>query len=169
MNIALASIEDIGALCLLINSAYRGESSRQGWTTEADLIDGTRTDEAALRYYISDQNAIILKATNESQEIIGCVYLKKEPDHLYLGMLTVSPAFQAKGVGKLLLRAAEKQAGLWRSEKIVMTVISARAELLNWYARHGYVQTGKKQPFHSEEKFGKPRRFLELLVLEKNV
>src|SRR4051794_13241714 len=38
---------DLGAIVALVESAYRGESSRAGWTTEADLLDGQRTDRAA--------------------------------------------------------------------------------------------------------------------------
>ena len=167
MIISEALDKDVAPICALVNSAYRGETSRQGWTTEADLLDGIRMDKTTLQYYLHEQESVILKCTNENQEIIGCVYLKKEREHLYLGMLTVAPHLQAKGIGKMLLKAAEEKAIQFNCKSIVMTVITTRHELINWYKRHGYYETGQRQPFPSDEKFGKPKFPLEFLILEK--
>ena len=169
MKITEASVTDVPILCTLINSAYRGETSRKGWTTEAELLDGIRIDEPTLQSYMEENDAAVLKATNEDGEIAGCVYLKTERGQLYLGMLTVSPLLQAHGIGKKLLQASEEKAKLAGCEKIVMTVISTRTELLNWYRRHGYDRTGEKQPFPTDEKFGIPKMPLEFLVLEKMI
>ncbi len=169
MNISEAADKDITEICALVNSAYRGETSRKGWTTEADLLDGIRIEETTLKYYLHEQESVILKCTNENQEITGCVYLKKEDEYLYLGMLTVAPHLQAKGFGKLLLNAAEEKAALCNCKSIVMTVITSRHELINWYKRHGYYETGLKKPFPKDEKFGKPKFTLEFMVMEKNM
>ena len=169
MKVTEASAMDVPVLCTLINSAYRGETSRKGWTTEAELLDGIRIDEPTLQSYIQENNAAVLKATNGDGEIAGCVYLKTEPAQLYLGMLTVSPLLQAKGIGKQLLQASEEKAKLAGCKKIIITVISIRTELINWYERHGYRITGEKQPFPSDEKFGIPKLPLEFLVLEKMI
>ena len=101
-----ATEQDIPALNHLVNSAYRGDSSRKGWTTEADLLDGIRTSEESLRTMIQNPNAMILKY-EEAGQLLGCVYLEMKGNDLYLGMLTVSPEAQAKGIGKHLLLAAE--------------------------------------------------------------
>jgi len=167
MKIAEASFTDIPSICTLVNSAYRGDTSRKGWTTEAALLDGLRIDEPTLQHHIQDSDTVILKATDEDNKIIGCVYLKLEQEQLYLGMLTVSPLLQSKGTGKLLLRASEEKAMLSGCKKIVMTVLSTRIELLNWYERQGYYATGEKQPFPTDKKFGIPKMPLEFLVLEK--
>lgn len=169
MTIMEASIDDVPAICLLVNSAYRGDASRKGWTTEADLFDGIRVDEEMLREYFEDKNSTILKYTNDTGEIIGCVYLKKDKERLYLGMLTVSPELQAKGIGKLLLKASEEKALEKACKSIVMTVITSRIELINWYKRHGYNETGERKPFPATERFGKPRMNLEFLVMEKRL
>ncbi|MCW3081014.1 GNAT family N-acetyltransferase [Segetibacter sp.] len=169
MQIIGASIDDVPAICSLVNSAYRGDTSRRGWTTEADLLDGIRIDEEMLREYLGDGNSIILKCANDNQEIIGSVYLKKKQDQLYLGMLTVSPELQAKGIGKLLLKASEEQAKDMGCKSIVMTVITTRTELIAWYKRHGYYETGERQPFPASERFGKPKMHLEFLVMEKSL
>lgn len=169
MKITKASVADIAAICKLVNSAYRGDSSRKGWTTEADLLDGIRTDEEMLQQYISDLHSTILKCTDDDLQITGCVYLKKGNTQLYLGMLTVSPELQAKGIGKLLLQAAEKKAIEKACTSIVMTVIAGRLELISWYKRHGYDETGEKPPFPTNERFGKPKVPLEFLVLEKHL
>jgi N-acetylglutamate synthase-like GNAT family acetyltransferase len=168
MKIMEASIGDVPAICTLVNTAYRGDSSRKGWTTEADLLDGIRIEESMLEEYCRDKNSTILKCTDNDQ-ITGCVYLKKEQERLYLGMLTVSPDLQAKGIGKMLLWASEETARVKDCKSVVMTVITKRKELIDWYKRHGYSETGERQLFPESEKFGKPKMPLEFLVMEKNL
>jgi ribosomal protein S18 acetylase RimI-like enzyme len=169
MQITKATVADVPAIVTLVNSAYRGDTSRKGWTTEADLLDGIRIDEEMLRGYFEDNNATVLKCTDDEEKITGCVYLKKQDENLYLGMLTVSPELQAKGIGKLLLTASEQKAAEMHCKSIVMTVITSRKELIDWYKRHGYVETGERQPFPTSERFGKPKLPLEFLVMAKGV
>jgi ribosomal protein S18 acetylase RimI-like enzyme len=167
--IAVANDADIPRLNALVNSAYRGEYSKKGWTTEADLLGGIRTDEQALTDVIHDQQSFMLKYVLDG-EIVGCVHLRKEGDELYLGMLTVSPDLQAKGIGKQLLFAAEGEARKRNCSAVYMTVISVRKELIEWYRRHGYVDTGERRPFpHDDPRFGIPKTRLEFVVLRKDV
>ncbi len=168
-QITYSTIEDAVALDILVNSAYRGESSRQGWTTEADLIDGTRTDANALKELLKKTDTIILKYVEE-EKILACVELTREENKLYLGMLTVSPSLQGKGIGKELLKAAEQEALKQNCNTIFMTVISVRKELIDWYLRHGYIDTGKRKPFlFTDPRFGQPKEQLEFVVLEKKI
>jgi len=167
--VTIATEKDIPALNVLINSAYRGDSSKQGWTTEADLLGGIRTDEESLKEMMQNANASILKYEKENK-ILACVYLKKEDDKLYLGMLTVSPQLQNKGIGKILLKASEEEARKTNCAAIFMTVISQRTELINWYKKHGYIDTGEKKPFpENDPRFGIPKTKLEFIVMEKNI
>lgn len=166
-KIQRASVADVPALDKLVNSAYRGESSKKGWTSEADLLGGTRIDEAALRDLIMDETTIILKYT-EDEVIQGCVELRKENENLYLGMLSVQPDQQAKGIGKKLMLAGEDFARQQRCTKIFMTVISVRDKLIEWYVRHGYRLTGERKPFvMPDERWGIPKQQLEFVLLEK--
>ncbi|MEN9684629.1 MAG: hypothetical protein RLZZ28_415 [Bacteroidota bacterium] len=168
-HIDFAVIEDIPALNKLVNSAYRGESSKKGWTTEESLLDGLRTDPQSLQALITDPGSVILKYTSPDNQILACVYLKLKKDRLYLGMLTVSPELQGKGIGKILLQAAEKYAILKKCSAIEMTVISVRFELIAWYTRHGYQPTGATEPFPTDPKFGIAKQPLEFIVLEKPI
>ena len=164
--ITKATIQDVKVLNVLVNSAYRGESSRKGWTCEADLLGGIRITEEELTGTIQETDTTILKYS-ENQKIIACMMLVEKTDKLYLGMLTVSPELQGGGIGKQLLKQAEiiaKEKGL---PKIGMTVISARRELIDWYKRHGYVETGEREPFLIDYHFGDPKQFLEFIVMEK--
>jgi ribosomal protein S18 acetylase RimI-like enzyme len=164
-----ASVEDAHELDILVNSAYRGDSSRQGWTTEADLLDGTRTDAAAIAELIQTQGTAILKYVEENK-IIGCVELRNQNGKLYLGMLTVRPHLQGRGIGKELLKTAEAEAEKQKCTSIFMTVISIRKELLDWYIRHGYQLTGERKPFSfNDPRFGQPKMNLEFVVLEKKL
>ena len=155
--VTIATEKDIPELNVLINSAYRGDSSKQGWTTEADLLGGIRTDEEALKEMMQQKNSFILKYSTENK-ILGCVFLKEEENKLYLGMLTVSPQLQNKGIGKILLAASEDEARKRNCTAIFMTVISQRTELINWYKKHGYADTGEKKPFpENDPRFGIPK------------
>lgn len=168
--IAKASTEDIPQIVELLNSAYRGESSKKGWTTEADLIAGERrTDFANVKQVMDQQGSLILKYTNEEGNIIGTVNLQQHDRGVYLGMFAVSPNQQGSGIGKQLLKAADKHAKTVGSEKIYMSVISVRKELIDWYKRHGYAETGERKPFVEDDLTGKHLQKLEFLILEKNI
>lgn len=168
-SIHRATQADVPEINALVNGAYRGDSGRQGWTTEADLIDGTRIDENILTNLIDRDDTSILLYKNEGA-LLGCVELRKEGYKLYLGMLSVSPLSQNMGIGKKLMAAAEAYALEKACTSVFMTVISVREELLNWYQRHGYVLTGERKPFIvPDDRWGVPKSKLEFLVLEKKL
>lgn len=164
-----ATVADAPLLNQLVNSAYRGDASRQGWTTEADLLDGTRIDEAAIRDLIARPDTTVLTYW-EDGELLGCVELRSAEGKLYLGMLSVKPDTQGKGIGKKLMAAAEDHARLQGIPVIFMTVISVRKELIDWYVRHGYRLTGERKPFVvPDQRWGIPKQKLEFVVLEKRI
>lgn len=169
LNIAPLVSNDIVKLVNLVNSAYRGESSKKGWTTEADLLDGLRTNEESIQAIIQKPGAVILTARTDNNELAGCVYLQQQEQQVYLGMLTVAPDIQAKGIGKQLLQAAENYAREINGKSIIMTVIDIRHELIDWYKRKGYQPTGEIKPFPSDTAFGIPKQPLQFVVLEKRL
>jgi ribosomal protein S18 acetylase RimI-like enzyme len=169
MNISIATQQDVPQLEKLINSAYRGEESKKGWTTEADLLTGKRITAHELIGIINEKGSVILKCCNDHNHLTGCVYLKKNENKMYLGMLTVSPTLQASGIGKTILKAAESYALANGSDTIEMRVISIRDELIAWYRRHGYIDTGKKMPFPNDPSVGNPTQFLEFIIMEKKL
>lgn len=166
--ISKANPADAVSLTRLINNAYRGETSKQGWTTEADLLEGIRTAEAAIIDLIENPHSALLKCEAADGSLQGCVYLEIQKEQLYLGMLTVAPQLQNGGIGKQLLQAAEAYAREHHCIAIVMSVISVRYELIQWYERHDYQKTGATKPFpHTDPRFGIPQQPLEFLILEK--
>lgn len=169
MSITKAVIADASELTRLVNSAYRGESSQKGWTSEANLLGGIRIDEATMTEYLQDVLVTMLKYTNDAGAIVGCVYLQISKQRLYLGMLTVSPGMQTNGIGRQLLHEAEVVAHKLFCNVIFMTVITIRHELIQWYERRGYRNTGRVLPFPTDKKFGTPNQEIQLVVLEKEV
>jgi ribosomal protein S18 acetylase RimI-like enzyme len=166
-RITPATWVDVPNLNILVNSAYRGSISKKGWTTEADLIDGTRVDESVLNELIQRSDTTILMY-HEDEKLLSCVELRKENTKLYLGMLSVAPDTQGKGIGKKMLTAAEVFAKESNLHTIFMSVISVRKELIDWYIRHGYLLTGERKPFIvPDERWGIPKTSLEFLMLEK--
>lgn len=160
---------DLPALHALIEGAYRGDEARQGWTHEADLLDGQRTDADALREMLDDPAQRLLVA-DQGGVLVGCVSLRDlSEDKAYLGLLTVAPGRQAGGFGRRLLAAAEEEARRRGASWVEMTVIRQRGELIAWYERRGYARTGEFRPFPLDDpRFGLPRtRALEFAVLER--
>lgn len=169
-QIALATIADIVAIKNLLNNAYRGEASKKGWTTEAHLIAGNvRTDENNVLEVMQLQGSIFLKYIDDDGIITGCVNLQKHQHKIYLGMFSVLPNMQGAGIGKKLLMAAEEYAKQLQCTSIYMTVISVRTELINWYKRHGYIDTNERKSFVEDGLTGKHLQPLEFMVLEKNL
>lgn len=168
--VALAQTTDIPAIKDLLNKTYRGDASRQGWTTEADLIAGeTRADEQMIGEVLGKEGSVILCYRTDNEQLIGCVNLQKHAQRIYLGMFSVSPELQGGGIGKQLLKAAEEYASQVGCSSIYMHVISLRSELVAWYIRHGYTDTGKRIPFEEDGLTGKHLRKLEFMMLEKQL
>jgi ribosomal protein S18 acetylase RimI-like enzyme len=161
---------DAETLDALVNSAYRGESSKQGWTTEADLLDGTRTNKADIENLIARKDSMILLCV-EGTGIIGCVHLELSGAECQLGMLVVKPGLQSRGIGKQLMQAAEAAVrDNWGARLITMSVISVRHELIAFYERRGYRRTGRKKPFVADDTHGFPKsQPIEFEVLEKTL
>lgn len=159
LEIRPASAADAPALVALVNSAYRGDSSKAGWTTEADLLGGQRIDAERIAHTIATSGNVIL--LHEQNGVpVACVHLERTGHDCYLGMLTVEPTRQRGGLGRLLMESAEHWAiEHWSSRAMHMTVISQRPELIAWYERRGYRRTGEHKPFpYGDERFGLPRR-----------
>jgi ribosomal protein S18 acetylase RimI-like enzyme len=164
-----ATTADAPVLVALVNSAYRGDSSKAGWTTEADLLDGQRIDVETLTETIATPGNVILLHLQDHAPV-ACVHLERTGEYCYVQMLTVRPTAQGSGLGRQLLEAAERWAiEHWSSRAMHMTVIRQRIELIAWYERHGYSRTGERKPFpYGDERFGVPRRGdLEFEVLCK--
>ncbi|CAL9360745.1 hypothetical protein SUDANB21_00661 [Streptomyces sp. enrichment culture] len=165
-----ATDADVDALVELIESAYRGESSRAGWTTEADILHGQRTDPEGVLEVVKAPDSRLLTVEREGR-IVACCQLEHRGDHAYFGMFAVSPALQGAGLGRTVIAEAERQAREgWGVTEMHMTVISVREDLIAWYERRGYRRTGRTTPFpYGDERFGIPQRDdleFELLVKE---
>lgn len=165
---------DIPALVALVTSAYRGDASRAGWTTEADLLDGNRIDPDVLRGDILRPGSRVLLAergrTDSSPELLGCAHVSIEDGAGYFGMFSIRPHLQGAGLGKRLLAEAERVVrDEWTLPAMRMTVIDVREELIAFYERRGYRRTGIKKPFPATDpRFGIPKRDdLRFEVLEK--
>jgi ribosomal protein S18 acetylase RimI-like enzyme len=168
-HISYATASDIPVIVTLLNSSYRGDASRKGWTTEADLIAGeVRTDEQNLTGVMNEPGSVMLKY-EEGDQLLACVNLKKHGDRIYLGMFSVAPELQGAGIGGQILKAAEEHAAREGCGSIYMYVISVRTELIDWYKRKGYKETGERVPFQEDGLTGRHLQPLEFLVLEKEL
>ncbi|SCF62207.1 GNAT family N-acetyltransferase [Streptomyces sp. Ncost-T10-10d] len=163
-----AADADVPALVTLIESAYRGDSSRAGWTTEADILQGQRTDPDGVREVVEAPGSRLLVVERDGV-LIACCQLEHRGDAAYFGMFAVRPELQGAGLGKVIIAEAERTVReVWGVTEMHMTVISVREELIAWYERRGYRRTGKLSPFpYGDDRFGIPQRddlTFELLI-----
>lgn len=171
LNFRVATPGDVTALVELVTSAYRGDSSRQGWTTEADLLEGARIDPELLLADIQRPRSRVIIAEREGS-MVACMHVADVDGAGYLGMFSVRPDSQARGIGSRMIVEAER---LVREDLALplmrMTVIDVREELIGYYARRGYRRTGITRPFpYGDTRFGVPLRDdLRFEVLEKHL
>lgn len=167
----IATDADIPAIVALVESAYRGDASRAGWTTEADLLDGRRTGEDDVGACIARERSVLLLAHDAIDGALrACAHVAEEDGAGYFGMFSVDPTLQGGGIGSQVLAEAERRVREdWALLAMRMTVIDIRDELIAYYERRGYVRTGRTKPFpYGDARFGLPKRDdLRFEVLEK--
>lgn len=167
--VRVATLADADAVVALVERAYRGDQSHAGWTTEADLLDGQRTDVDDVRDAITAHTLLLV---HEGERLVASVLLKGQVDAVLLGMFAVEPTLQGSGLGRFVLDHAEAQMRTrFGANRGRMTVLAQRRELLDWYTRRGWKPTGAREPFpYGNPRFGLPKRDdLEFLVLEKEL
>ncbi|MGW0752759.1 GNAT family N-acetyltransferase [Streptomyces sp. NPDC002587] len=168
LSFRTAEEADVTELVALVESAYRGDASRGGWTTEADYLEGQRTDADGVRQIIETPDSTLV-VVERAGELVACCQLEHRGDHAYFGMFAVRPGLQGAGLGKEILAEAERRAReTWGAREMRMTVVNVREELIAYYVRRGYRRTGELSPFpYGDERFGVPLRddlAFELLV-----
>lgn len=169
-----ATAADVPAIIDLVESAYRGDASRVGWTTEADFLDGRRTGADEIEVMLAREQSQLLLAERPvgggAAELLACAHVAIEDGAGYFGMFSVKPSLQGSGIGKAVLAEAERVVrDCWHCPTMRMTVIDIRDELIAYYVRRGYRRTGIKKPFpYGDPRFGLPKRDdLRFEVLEK--
>lgn len=171
LRFRLAEAPDVPVIVALVESAYRGDASRAGWTTEADLLQGQRTDTEQIAGLLTAADGVLLVALRD-ERIVACCQLQNRGARAYFGLFAVSPEAQGGGLGKQVLAYAERYAATeWSSRHMEMTVIRQRADLIAFYERRGYRDTGIRSPFpYGDDRFGIPQREdLEFTLLEKEL
>ena len=171
LNFRNATTTDMDAVIALVESAYRGDASRAGWTTEADFLDGRRTGRDDIEAILAKPHSRLLLAERDG-ELLACANVAIEDGAGYFGMFSVRPTLQGGGIGKQVLAEAERIVrDEWRCPSMRMTVIDIRDELIAFYERRGYRRTGIVKPFpYGDARFGLPRRDdLRFEVLEKTL
>jgi ribosomal protein S18 acetylase RimI-like enzyme len=169
-----ATLDDVDDIVALVESAYRGPSSEAGWTTEAHLLDGQRTDPAAVRDVLGHRHGRVLLALDGSTgDLVGCCQVERRPDGVgYFGMFAVRPGLQGRGLGRAVVAEAERLVfEEWGVRRMTMSVLAPRLELIDWYERLGYGRTGETAPFpYGDERYGQPKvDDLVFVVLAKDL
>ena len=164
VELKLANINEAQEINDLLNLAYRGE---KGWTTENSLVDGDRSTTSDIQLNI--ENSIFL-TYKKGGDLVACICLDEANQQVYIGSFAVHPDYQASGLGKSILSAAEKYAiNELNATSFIMTVLSKRTELIAFYERRGYKKTGVNEEYPLHLNVGTPKsRDLTIEQLCKN-
>lgn len=159
---------DLDKILALINTAYRGLGGERRWTTEAHLIEGDRLDQDGLRALISSDNSQFYVGYL-ANEPACCITITQYGKTAEFGCFAVDPNLHGLGYGKALLNFAEACARPY-STLFQVTVVSQNTQLLDFYKRRAYVDTGQTQAYPTQQNVGKPKiPNIELRVLQKKV
>lgn len=102
LDFRAAGMADVDAVVALVESAYRGDASRAGWTTEADFLDGRRTGPDEIKAVLArPQSRLVLAERNG--RLLACAHVAVEDGAGCFGMFSVDPSLQGGGIGKALL------------------------------------------------------------------
>jgi ribosomal protein S18 acetylase RimI-like enzyme len=162
-----ATLADVPRLSVLIERAYRGPEAAKGWTNEASLLAGPRSSPEEIEGLVRDEQARFVTAL-AGDRLVACALIKREGDGAYFGMFAIDPDAQGGGLGKMMMTRCEAAAReLWGARFMRLQVISLRDQLIQWYERRGYVQTGEREPFPFDTATGALRTDFDLVVLRK--
>jgi GNAT superfamily N-acetyltransferase len=166
MNLVVADKKYASQICFLVNIAYRGT---RGWTKETDIVAGNRVTLSDVESILSNPDAHVLVAM-DGNEVMACICVEQNENNAYIGMFSVHPDIQGKGIGKEILLQAERFAAkTLRAEKFVMVVVSQRKELISYYERRGYFRTGVVEAYPLHLNVGVPKtEGLTIEYLEKS-
>lgn len=170
LHLRHATLADVSSIVARVESAYRGASGARGWTTESQLIDGQRTDDADIATTLQAPGTTMLLLEDDDAHLVACCLVEARGTDAYFGLFAVDPDWQAGGVGKTLLAHAESFArDTLLADAMVLSVIEQRHELIAWYVRRGYTRTGETLPFpYGNVRAGIPKRDdLRFMVMRK--
>ncbi|KAJ5542599.1 hypothetical protein N7535_005021 [Penicillium sp. DV-2018c] len=151
-----ATEADASQLQQLIECAFRAVDSREGWTDDLGLSSSFRIDLQEVLAMINKPDIVMLMATNDEKKLVGSIgTAKRDANHARLFMLAVDPSQQHSGIGRQVLAYAEDYCRqTWGVSTLCLNALSNRLQLITWYSRHGYEETGETSPF-PREKFEK--------------
>ena len=143
---------DIPAIVKLVNAANSGDGNTAGWTNEAHLFHGNRTDEAEIAQLLAAPGARFVLSMGVGQ-VIACAYLRVTGKEAYLGLLAVYPHRQGRGFGSELIAECERIAyqDLGCERLRISVITSHRPEVAAFYERRGFARTGKFKPFERKQ------------------
>ena len=130
IKIRVATGDDAPAMITLINEAFMVE----------DFLEGTRTD--AERMVKSMGTGQFLVAEDPASKIVATVYIELHGERGYFGMLAVDPSQQGKGLGRMMIDAAENHCRKLGCDYMDIKVLSLRKGLPEYYRQFGYIETG---------------------------
>jgi GNAT superfamily N-acetyltransferase len=145
-----AGPDDATALAGHINAAY---------AAEAFCIAGDRTDPGEVAA-LMEKGAFLL---DEADGVLrASVYLRRDPgDRWYLGLLSVAPPLQGRGLGRAMVEAAAARCAADGGRFLDLTVVSARKELFPFYGNLGFHPV-EVLPYRAPEKLRVPCRLVRM-------
>ncbi len=149
-KVRIAQESDLLAILKVVNQAF---------VVERFFLEHDRTSLENLSELL--RNGTFLIAEDAQRRLVGSVYVELRGDRAYFGMLSVDPARQGTGLGKLLVAAAEDYARQHGCTAMDITVVNLRTELPLFYGKLGYQEVGTA-PLHDGMRVTQPAHLIKM-------
>ncbi|HEX7773999.1 MAG TPA: GNAT family N-acetyltransferase [Pyrinomonadaceae bacterium] len=147
----VATPADAAKITGVINAAFR--------IAEEFFIDGNRITQAEVEKLLA-KGTFLLAETGENLD--GCVYVELRGERSYLGLLSVDPGRQQRGIGSFLMKAAENYCRERGSRFMDILIVNLREDLPSFYRKRGYGENGTT-PFPEDVETKIPCHFITMV------
>lgn len=151
-QLRLATIDDAPQVQQLVQAAFRAPDGREGWTADMELGNRFRIEVEQVAATITRADGVVLMTTVAGNLVASVEVVKRSDGHARLSMLSVDQRYQSNGLGRQVLEYAEDYCRrTWSATAMELNALSTRQNLISWYQRRGYRETGETSPFPREE------------------
>jgi GNAT superfamily N-acetyltransferase len=145
-----AELKDVDAIVRLVNYAF---------LAEGPYIAGDRVDADGVREMFGKGTFLLAE---KEDTLAACVFVSPQGERAHLGLVSVDPARQGAGLGSQLMAGAEAHCRTAGYREMELRFINHRTELLRFYRKLGFAETGVTEQMPDTSRIKVPFHFVQM-------